>query len=117
MHPDKNDGTPSELFAALATAEPALGAALEAHLAAYGELLPHVLMGDVTRWLTVHGPQPLVLGVLDEAVASGPNGVKAVIYFSFLEPLDPAEPPDSRIIAGLPPRLRAEFAMFHGGRH
>ena len=116
MHPDKDSKTTSEFIETLALSEPALQVALEAHLAAYGELLPHVLMGDVTRWLTTHGPQPRVLAVLDEALAAEPAYPKALIYFSFLEPLKPGEPPDDRIIASLPPRLRAALAMFHGER-
>ena len=116
MHPDKDSETTREFIKALAAAEPAFGPAFEAHLSDNGELLPHVLMSDVTRWLTTHGPQPRVLGVLDDALATGPNYVKALIYFSFLEPLKPGEPPDDRVIAGLPPRLRAALAMFHGER-
>lgn len=116
MHPDKDSKTTLAFIDALVSSEPALRAALETHLAFYGELLPHVLMADVAQWLITHGPQPQVLAVLDDALGAAPGYPKSLIYFSFLEPLDPGEAQDDRIIAGFPPRLRAALAMFHAER-
>jgi hypothetical protein len=111
---DKDDETTSRLISALIAAEPALTALLHEHLAANDELLPHVFIGDVTRWLTANGPQPHVLGVLDEAVVSDSMYVQGLVYISFLENLEPGAPSDDRIVASLPPRLRAAFTVVHG---
>lgn len=113
---DMYDESTSRFIAALVAAEPALASVLDAHLAAYEELLPHVFVGDLTRWLTAHGPQPQVLRILDEAVASESADVRGLVYMSFLEHLEAREPLDQRIVTSLPPRLRAALTLVGGDR-
>ena len=111
-----NDDTTSTFISAVVMAEPALAPVLDDHLAANDVLLPHVFMGDVTRWLSARGPQPRVLDILDDAIASESRYVQDLIYFSFLENLDPRDVADERIVAALSPRLRTALAVVRGDR-
>ena len=113
---DRYDETTSDFITALVAAEPALASVLDAHLATYDELLPHLFMGDVTQWLTAHGPQPRVLGILDEAVESGSADVRGLVYMSFLEHLMAREPLNHRLVTSLPPRLHAAWTVVGGDR-
>jgi hypothetical protein len=113
---ERYDETTSGFITALVAAEPALAAVLDEHLATYEELLPHVFMGDVTRWLTAHDPPPRVLGILDEAVASESADVRGLVYMSFLEHLEAREALHQRLVASLPPRLRAALTGVGGDR-
>lgn len=110
------DETTSSFITALAGAEPALTAVLDEHRAAYEAVLPHVFMGDVTRWLTAHDPPPRVLGVLDNALTSASADVRSLVYMSFLEHLTVREPRHHRLVTSLPPRLRAALTAVGGDR-
>jgi hypothetical protein len=91
----------------LAAAAPALADLLAEHRADQGgELLPHLYMADVTRWLAAGVESRLVLAVLERHLAEGDEDVQNVIALSFLENLGPEH---VSIRAALGPGLRAEL--------
>jgi hypothetical protein len=79
---------PQLLDALIATA-PDLEALRVDHLREYGEILPHVLFGDLTRWLLAHHPQPRVFQVLEDAYTSGDTNTRDLIAASFVENIEP----------------------------
>jgi hypothetical protein len=92
----------------LAAVAPAVAALLREHRAEYdGDVLAHVFVADVTRWLAANGPDAAVLGALERHLAGGDAEVRNVIALSFLENLEPGDEP---VRAALGPRLRAELA-------
>ena len=83
-------------FGHIAYLAPPLRDVLADHLReADGEMLPNLLMGDVTRWvLATFGPgggdvaaAREVLQVLEDGYIDGSDGIRAVIVMSFLEAL------------------------------
>ena len=87
-------------------AEPRLVPVYRQHLANNDELLVHVLLGDVTRWLREHGPVAPVLGVLERHLVEGDGDLRNAIAVSFVENL---EPDDGALRQALGPGLRAEL--------
>lgn len=76
----------------------------------FGELLPHVFFGDLTRWLNAEvAARPTsdaagrLLWALDQAYANGDDDIRELVTVSFLEILDD----DSPATAVLSPRLLA----------
>lgn len=67
----------------LAAAEPASGRLRDEHIAGYGELLSHVLFGDLTRWFVAHAPAAHVLDVLERHIVTGDARVNNLIAVSF----------------------------------
>jgi hypothetical protein len=72
---------------------PALQPAYEDHLRDNEELLPHVFMGDVTRWVIEHARQPehrravaALLAYFESALATESDG-KDLVLLSFVENL------------------------------
>jgi hypothetical protein len=98
--------TIGDLLDELAETEPALARLRDEHIAFNGELLPHVLFGDVTRWIVAHAPATHVLQVLERHIATGDADVDNLIGVSFLENLGPGE---TSVRQALGPRLRAEL--------
>jgi len=104
--------TTREFVHDLVSAVPELRPLLDEHLADnYGELLPHVLFGDITRWVgsaVEHGVDlnaaNQLLALLDSAYADHGDDVCNLITVSFLESLDPA------VVNLLSARLRAVAA-------
>ena len=109
------DDSTARLIAALVVAEPAFEPIVDAHFAAYDQVLPHMFMAEVTHWLAAHGPHPSVLNVLDDAVEWDSRDVRGVIHMSFLEQLTARDPGHQRIATSLPPRLRAALITAGGG--
>jgi hypothetical protein len=100
--------TVDELAQDLVASEPALGSVLSEHRAEFdGELLGHLFMAEVTRWLVANGPVASVLAVLERHLADGDETVQNVIALSFLENL---EREDAAVRTALGPGLRAELA-------
>ncbi|HEY0152060.1 MAG TPA: hypothetical protein VGB92_08690 [Longimicrobium sp.] len=107
----------ADLFDELARVTPVLSAARTEHLSDHGELLPHVLMGDIRRLLaqaaegaseaTLRSP----LNLLDCFMTEGDEEVQNVIAVSFLEYLasDPANVGERHLREWLGPALRAEL--------
>ncbi len=76
-----------DLLRDLRAAHPAVDRLVAAHLADYDEVLPHVLMADITRWLVAEGPDARVLEVLEHHATAGDADVQNVIGISFVENL------------------------------
>ena len=89
--------TSGNLAERLVTAVPEFEPALEAHREEYGEVLNHLLFGDLVRFVEEaegRGDWELIercLGFLDGALASGDEDVVNVIAASFVENLKPWE--------------------------
>jgi len=96
-----------DLLADLLRTEPSLQLVVDEHLADNNELFPHVLLGDVTRWVVEHAPATHVLVALERHLSTGDEDVGNLIAVSFLENL---EPEDEVIRAALPRRLAAQLA-------
>ena len=83
-----------EFVADLIRLVPELEPAYREHVVFYEELLPHVFMGDVTRF-AIEGAsgrdnEPVLarlLAYLEEGLANGPEEVKELIFASFVENL------------------------------
>jgi hypothetical protein len=74
-----------------------------------GELLPHVLFGDITRWAVTQDPRSFalarLLGLLDDAYAAGPVEVVNLVTVSFVELLE-----ETPVWHRLSPRLAAALS-------
>lgn len=106
-----------ELFEDLIASEPALAEVRRIHVADNDEILPHVLMADITRWLCVHGPQPEVLTVLEDHLVRGGPQVRDVIFASFLENLEVDDLEYEPVRNALGPGLRAALAAHEAPPH
>ena len=78
----------------LISAVPALLSVRDRHLEEYDELLPHVFMGDVTRFAVANagtgnsgGSLPALLAVLEKGLNSDNHAVAELIGVSFVENL------------------------------
>jgi hypothetical protein len=92
------------LLERLAARFPGIRSLSEAHVAFYGELLPHVLLGEVAAWLQ---EQPMdaavaVVAYLEREFVARPE-VQEIIAVSFLELLD------QRLRGVLGPAFREEL--------
>jgi hypothetical protein len=99
---------------------PELGALLTEHIAAnYGELLPHLYMGEVTEWLVGavasgrQGDVKDLLAVLEKQFENE-ESVRELITVSFLENLPVPGEPESSIRDLLGPVLRTELQRHEG---
>lgn len=87
------------------------------HLRDYDELLPHVLLGDLARFLIARvkevGTSDLAvqsaLALLESAANSGDGRLQNLVLVSFLENLDPDDPPARALKDALAPSLRAQL--------
>lgn len=101
---------------------PALQPLHEEHLADnFGELLPHVLCGAITRFVQDRVaaddrsvPQDVLklLGILEEAMKSADADVLELVSLSFLENLDRRGAGYRRLRAAMGPMLRDELARY-----
>jgi hypothetical protein len=96
-----------ELVDQLLRAEPALDAVLREHIADNHELLSHLYMADVTRWLVANGPAAPVLAVLEAALIDGDPDVRDVLLGSFVENIEQDDPAYWPLRWALGPALRA----------
>lgn len=93
--------SPSELFAQISTVSPAFERVTKEHYADNSELLPHLLMGDLLRYLGTYFPTPAnnlspsslgevraILTLLDSAMTSGNPETENVVAISFIENID-----------------------------
>jgi hypothetical protein len=91
---------------------------LQEHLADnFGEVLPHVLLGELTRHLVNLAPETSrveelqdVLGALETEFAAGDDEVRELLAVSFLENLPRAPEPGHQLRMCLGPALSAELA-------
>jgi hypothetical protein len=104
----------SEVATALRETLPEFAAAIDEHVADHDEVLPHVLFGDLTRFvLDAHqrGDDDLVrraLAFLDSALREGDDGVQNLVGVSFVENVGPWDADQAQFIASWPDALRLE---------
>lgn len=113
--------TKASVVPALIAAAPELQPVLDEHLEDMsGELLPHLLFGDLTRYVTAaHGQGSgervnRILQFLEDAIQNGDQYVKDLVAVSFIENIGVWEPEMASLVAALPPALRQE-ARAQGG--
>jgi hypothetical protein len=93
---------------------PEAGSVVDDHLATYDELLPHVLFGDVTRFVMDayeegrSGVERRCLEFMERALRDGDDDVKNVIQVSFVENVGPWDPAVRDWIATWPLTVRQE---------
>jgi hypothetical protein len=87
---------------------PSLEPALDSHIAAFHEIIPHVFMSDVARWAQAVGDDDLASpslvdlnDVLEALLRAGKDSVRNLIYVSFIEDIDQ----HARVVASFGPRL------------
>jgi len=112
----------AEFIRSLVEKHPSLDPLLREHLVDFGEVLPHVFFGDLTRYVisefcrfgddhtATDGPQ--LKGLLDElerAFAAGTDEVSELIAVSFLENLPRPGEEGAGVRDLLGPALRAEL--------
>lgn len=106
--------TTSNLSDLLREAVPEFGSTIDDHVTFYGELLPHVLFGDLTRFvISAHERGDLdierrSLVVLDLAFRDGDESVQNIVAVSFVENVGPWDPARATFIATWPEALRIE---------
>ena len=114
--------TPEQLFNRVTMAAPGFKVVMEEHLRYYGELLPHVLIADLLRYLGSHfrktsqvEPSPPtaaelegVLLLLDAAIEAGNSATENAIAVSFIEGIE-TEPFFHHLYPLLGAHLRAEL--------
>ncbi|MBE3584552.1 MAG: hypothetical protein IMX01_10635 [Limnochordaceae bacterium] len=104
---------------------PILQPLYEEHLADYDELLPHVFMGDFTRWLisVYSGDQKLgnaestiraILDYVERAFVEGDEELKELIAVSFLENLPLPGEQHASILRFLGSELIREYLRIQG---
>jgi hypothetical protein len=104
----------SEVTSTLRVALPEFAGAIDGHVADYDEVLPHVLFGDLTRFVLdgyQRGDDDLVrraLAFLDSALREGDDAVQNLVGVSFVENVGPWDPDQAHFIAGWPDCLRLE---------
>jgi hypothetical protein len=111
--------TPAQLFQHIAQVVPSFAPVLSEHLQDYDELLAHVLMSDLLRFVGARIDQrgqtavevATILGILEYEVLMGDADTVNAIAVSFLENLE-AEPFFSKLYARLGPNLLAAHAPF-----
>ncbi len=108
---------------ALAEEVPKLRRPLRRHVAYYEETLPHLFMGDVSRFAVGRFRKcaagsadacaflAALLGALEHGMAEGPEIVQELISVSFLENLADEMAASSRFRALLGPALRKELQV------
>jgi hypothetical protein len=92
------------------------------HVDTFGELLPHVLFGELTAWLVNAyiadpevGPEAAwrrILADLERDYETGDPDVRELLYASFLENLPHPDEDGAGIAAHLGPRLATDLADF-----
>ncbi len=104
----------------LRTAVPGFDRVYDDHVAEYGDVLPHVLLGELVRFLSTeagtHGPESAVLKqamlLLERGMGSPDSRVQELVAVSFLENLDPDDPafPVLRNLFGV--RLERQYRQY-----
>jgi hypothetical protein len=94
----------------------------EEHLADFGELLPHLLFGDLTRFVLAaraasdHTTVTQALNFLETASLSADQKVRDLVADSFVENVGPWDEAQQGFIRTWPHNLRAEAERQGGSR-
>ncbi|MEI7924282.1 MAG: hypothetical protein WCJ40_20430 [Planctomycetota bacterium] len=92
-----------------------LDSLLHEHVAYYDEILPHVFMGDVTRYVLSGGSQRQeIVRHLNGAFVNGATEVRDLIAVSFVENIDSEEELELALQDVTAEALRAEWHVQHG---
>lgn len=106
--------TARQLLDALRAEVPELGPVINDHIAMFGEVLPHVLIGDVTRFVVAaHSEgrsevEDRCLRLLDRALRQGDDDVVNLVAVSFVENTAPWEEATRIWATSWPSGLREE---------
>jgi hypothetical protein len=106
--------TPSVVVETLRTAVPEFGPSIDEHVSDFGEVLPHVLFGDLTRFvLAAHARgdadvEQRSLDALDMALRNGDDETRNLVAVSFVESVGPSESSQRAFIDSWPDALRNE---------
>ena len=106
--------TYSEITTALRVALPEFAAEIDEHVVDNDEMLPHVLFGDLTRFVldaSQRRDDDLVqraLAFLDAALREGDDAVQNLVGVSFVENVGPWDPNQADFIESWPDALRME---------
>jgi hypothetical protein len=105
-----------QFFRQLIDRVPEVLAVVDEHRRDHDEVLPHVLMADIRRFVIAKLQDVVtidaVVACLEEGIASGNEALQEVIAVSFLENMDPTEPSYEAIANRMGPLLLAELARF-----
>ena len=109
-----------ESFPGQFRALPGFDRVYDEHIAANDELLPHVLFGDLVRFLSseveLHGPESPTLKqamrLLEQGMANGDTRVQELVAVSFLENLERDDASFSAIRALFGPALAAQYEYY-----
>lgn len=94
----------------LAEQIPDLGSLLSEHISDYDDILPHVFMGDVTRYVLADGPyRTEVVAALEDALRNRGPEVEELIAVSFVENLETQEELDRAVYGVNAPQITAEW--------
>ena len=100
---------------------PELRSAYDKHVHDYDELLPHVFLGDVTRYVVQQirlcetgpaTPVERILSFLDQCMGSGDEHVKELVSVSFIENLLEHEDAPAGIKGLIGPTLEKEITNY-----
>ncbi len=73
----------------LSSLSPGIAVILQAHVADYDEVLPHVLLGEVTRYLIASAvPERSIVEALNVELREGHHKVRELIAVSFVENIE-----------------------------
>ena len=104
--------TVDALLGELRTDVPELVPVIDEHISTHDQVLPHVLLGDVTRFVVeahadgTTGVEDRCLRVLDRALREGDEEVVNVVEASFIENVGPWDKSVRRWIDSWPVTLR-----------
>ena len=101
-----------DLLRDLERADPRIGAIVREHYQANEDVLPHLMLADITRILASE-PRQSALDVLERHLNAGDDMVRNLIATSFLENIGDE---DHAIRAALGPSLSAALAEMEGWR-
>jgi hypothetical protein len=101
------------------------GRIYDQHVSYYQQVLPHVLLGDLVRYLKSvsksQGPERVAideaLGLLECGMGSADTELQELVAVSFLSRLDPEDEDFEAIRARFGDRLRKRYQMHKQDRH
>jgi hypothetical protein len=101
------------------------GRIYDQHVSYYREALPHVLLGDLVRYLKLvaktAGPErgaiDEAMGLLESGMGSGDTELQELVGVSFLARIDPEDEDFEAIRARFGDRLKERYQVHQQGRH
>ena len=108
----------------LCVAVPGFDRVYDEHVAEYDEILPHVLLGELVRFLSREVQSCSIEGaalgravmLLERAMGSADPRLQELVAVSFLENLDPADPSFAAIRTHFGPKLEEQYKRYEDAR-